>query len=253
VDTNQLRNNSPYDQHVNIHNYKEVAQVISQNVDPERDIYISQGPMDVLDHSCSAFAFGGKMCFDATTKMEEELRTTIQGQDLRKLKIDKIAIQQEFPEIISLNDSLLGENISIVFVAIKKSRLNHVRDVHAQLCTRFDLAYVKIFIYVEEFVDANDIKDAIWRWSNNIDPKRDTFIIRAKDNNTISQVGFDGTRKTKEHDNFEREWPNIICSDNKTIQSVDEKWESLGIGPFIKSPSLIYRSQIYSSGAVVKD
>ena len=37
---------------------------------------------------------------------------------------------------------------------------------------------------------------------------------------------------------FKRRWPNIVCSDNETIKSIDKKWASLEIGPFIISPSL---------------
>ena len=35
---------------------------------PATDVYFSQGPMDVLDHSCSKLGFGGKMCIDGTAK-----------------------------------------------------------------------------------------------------------------------------------------------------------------------------------------
>ena len=47
---------------------------VCENVNPQQDIYFSQGPMDVLDHSCSKFAFGGKMCVDATEKFDEEVQ-----------------------------------------------------------------------------------------------------------------------------------------------------------------------------------
>ncbi len=65
-------------------------------------------------------------------------------------------------------------------------------------------------------------------------------------------MGLDGTIKTKEFDNFQRDWPNIIVSDNETIKSVDEKWEKLGLGEFIPSPSLKYKGQMYGEEAVVK-
>ena len=39
-------------------------------------------------------------------------------------------------------------------------------------------------------------------------------------------MGFDGTLKTKEFDDFYRDWPNIIIADDKTITSVDEKWNT---------------------------
>ncbi len=64
-------------------------------------------------------------------------------------------------------------------------------------------------------------------------------------------IGFDGTRKTRMHDNFQRDWPNIIVADDSTIKSVDEKWSKLGLGQFIPSPSLKFKGQMYGEEAVV--
>ena len=64
-------------------------------------------------------------------------------------------------------------------------------------------------------------------------------------------MGLDGTRKTKELDDFHRDWPNIIVADDATISAVDGKWDRLGLGTFIPSPSLKYKSQIYGEDAVV--
>ncbi len=233
---------------VNIHNYEVVAKSISENVDPQQDIYFSQGPMDVLDHSCSKFAYGGKMCIDATNKFDEEKRTANGSYKQEDLTIDELAIKKYFPEIKAINSSLLNRDISIVFICVEKNRKNHIKELNEKLFSQTDLKKVKIIIYVEAAVDANDIKDVVWRFSNNLDPRRDSYIISG---NTISHIGFDGTRKTRELDDFDRPWPNIICSDEQTILSVDKKWEKLGLGEFIPSPSLKYRKQLYSSGAVV--
>lgn len=143
---------------------------------------------------------------------------------------------------------MLNRDISIVFICVEKNRKNHIKELNEKLFSQTDLKKVKIIIYVEAAVDANDIKDVVWRFSNNLDPRRDSYIISG---NTISHIGFDGTRKTRELDDFDRPWPNIICSDEQTILSVDKKWEKLGLGEFIPSPSLKYRKQLYSSGAVV--
>ena len=67
----------------------------------------------------------------------------------------------------------------------------------------------------------------------------------------LACLGLDGTRKTKELDNFQRDWPNIIVADDKTIRSVDEKWGELGLGAFIPSPSLKFKDQLYGEEAVV--
>ena len=64
-------------------------------------------------------------------------------------------------------------------------------------------------------------------------------------------MGLDGTRKTKELDNFDRDWPNIIVADDATIKAVDEKWKRLGLGDFLPSPSLKFKGQLYGEEAVV--
>ena len=242
------------DSDVDIHNYTDVARVISINVDPQQDIYFSQGPMDVLDHSCSKFAFGGKMCVDATIKLDEEKRNVTNGvYKSENLKIDEAAIMNLFPEIKSINCSLVNMGISIAVISVEKNRKNHIKELNEKLFSQTEFSKVKLIIYVEASVDANDIKDVVWRFSNNLDPRRDSYIINAQNNTDISHIGFDGTRKTKELDDFDRPWPNIICSDEQTITSVDAKWDKLGLGKFIPSPSLKYRKQLYGKGAVVTD
>lgn len=236
---------------LNIHNYTEVAKAISKNCDPQQDIYFSQGPMDVLDHSCSKFAFGGKMCIDATTKFEEEIRCTKPADGA--VFLDEEKVKNQFGEISSMNSSLLKLGISIVFIAVKKSRINHIKELHQNLFSLPDFAAVKIAIYVEHTINTNDIADCIWRFANNIDPKRDSFIIDGANEGCISHIGFDGTRKTKELDNFHRDWPNILISDDATIKAIDEKWGNLSLGKFIQSPSLKYKQQVYKGGAVVSE
>jgi 4-hydroxy-3-polyprenylbenzoate decarboxylase len=53
-------------------------------------------------------------------------------------------------------------------------------------------------------------------------------------------------------DNFQRDWPNIIVSDEATIKSVDAKWDKLGLGEFLPSPSLKFQDQVYGLEAVVQ-
>lgn len=239
------------DKDIDIHNYLEVARCISANVDPQTDIYFSQGPMDVLDHSCSKMGFGGKMFIDATVKHTEELRSQ-EPIPFNTQLFNKEKIKNDFPEIIDLNDSLLNKGISTVFVSVKKQKKKQIKELNENLFNRKEFKGVKIIIYVEHTVDVTDIADVLWRFTNNIDPRRDSYVVEAENDKSISHIGLDGTMKTKEFDDFDRDWPNIICSDETTIKKVDELWDKLNIGPFIKSPSLKYQKQLYPGGAVVE-
>ena len=56
------------DEDVNVHDYSEVTWKVMNHVDPQRDVVITDGPLDILDHSCPRIGFGGKMGIDATRK-----------------------------------------------------------------------------------------------------------------------------------------------------------------------------------------
>ncbi|HWL40160.1 MAG TPA: menaquinone biosynthesis decarboxylase [Gemmatimonadaceae bacterium] len=60
------------DKSVDVRNVQEAWWVALNNIDPERDVRFSMGPMDVLDHSSRAFTYGSKMGIDGTRKWPEE-------------------------------------------------------------------------------------------------------------------------------------------------------------------------------------
>jgi 4-hydroxy-3-polyprenylbenzoate decarboxylase len=195
-------------------------------------------------------AFGGKMGIDGTKKMAEEL----QGS---KVKIQTLNFETNVSnlpqEIKSVNKLLLEKGTSLIFVSIKKNKKNHVRELSKELFRTENFRNIKVAIFLDSTVDISDLADAVWRFSNNIDPKRDHLIIEAMDENDCSHLVLDGTRKTKEFDDFNRDWPNILVSDEQTIKRVDEIWDKLGLGKFIPSPSLKYRKQLYKGGAVAAE
>jgi 4-hydroxy-3-polyprenylbenzoate decarboxylase len=60
------------DEDVDCHDYSQVAWRCFNNVDPSRDILISKGPLDRLDHSSNYESFGFKMGIDATRPIANE-------------------------------------------------------------------------------------------------------------------------------------------------------------------------------------
>ncbi len=56
------------DEWVDVHDYEEVFFRVCANVDPKRDVLISEGPLDHLDHAPSLQFYGGKIGIDATHK-----------------------------------------------------------------------------------------------------------------------------------------------------------------------------------------
>lgn len=234
--------------------YKELAKIVFANLNPSADIHFSQGPMDVLDHSCSKMGFGGKMCLDGTFKFEEEKDDYFLEKQPEINDENIEAIKLRYPEISYLNVSLLAQGIPCLIVSVEKNRKGHISELHHALCEFECMEGVKTILYVEHTVDANDLPVALWRFCNNLDPRRDHFLVKRASvkvkGRYFACMGFDGTIKTNKFDNFQRDWPNIIIADDDTIQSVDEKWNRLGLGELLPSPSLKFKSQMYGEEAV---
>ena len=240
------------DEQVRIQDYLALAQYVFRHLNPATDIYFSQGPMDVLDHSCSKLGFGGKMCLDGTGKFEEESDDRfLQGSDAAT-HIDL----SRFPEVRSVHTGLLAMQVPVLVVSVEKDHPGHVRALHEAICALREAEGIKLILYVEHTVHANDLPVALWRFCNNLDPKRDSMLVQrpslADPRKTFACMGLDGTLKTRELDGFQRDWPNIIVSDNATIEAVDQKWAELGLGALLPSPSRKFKSQLYGEEAAVK-
>jgi 4-hydroxy-3-polyprenylbenzoate decarboxylase len=82
------------DEHVNVHDYEEVFFRVCANVDAKRDVLLSEGPLDQLDHTPTIPCYGGKLGIDATHKgpgegarewpaeivMSEEIRSRVEAR-----------------------------------------------------------------------------------------------------------------------------------------------------------------------------
>jgi 4-hydroxy-3-polyprenylbenzoate decarboxylase len=56
------------DEDVDVHDYEQVFFHVCANVDPRRDVVLTDGPLDQLDHAPALQAYGGKLGIDATAK-----------------------------------------------------------------------------------------------------------------------------------------------------------------------------------------
>ncbi len=89
---------------VNIQDPGEVLWLLGNNIDPKRDIFFTEGPLDALNYASDMPNFGSKMGIDATTKWKEEgfnrpWPPKIVMDEKTKQKIDAM-----FPEGIGLEE-----------------------------------------------------------------------------------------------------------------------------------------------------
>ncbi len=225
------------DTQAELNDYLSLAKYISDYANIDEDVIFSKGPSDVLDHSSARFAFGGKIGIDACKKARVEMTFNT---------IDKLTIFNRYKEIKAINDSLMAEGISMVIISVEKTRMDQVLYLGKGLIFDTLIIGVKFVVFVDESVDVKSLHDVAWLVLNNIDPQRDILLF----NKTMI---IDGTSKSKKFDYFDRQWPNVIAMDDETISIIDTKWEKLGLGNFIKSPSLNYKKLLRGGGACVDE
>ena len=204
------------DEAINVHDYREVASTLLNNIDIERDIYITEGTLDVLDHSSPNYIYGSKIGVDATERIE--------GEDKRKevrvsgqWSIVSGQLKEKIPDIIDINIPLNDVKNRIIFISIKKDKPYHARIAAEKL---FKLTNgnnsISIAVILDEDVNIKDISTVIWKLFNNTDPKRDFYFIDGK-------LAIDATKKLKE-EGHPREWPPEIIMDEEIKKRIDKKF-----------------------------
>ncbi len=237
------------DNEVNVHDYAAVATEFLENVNVQTDVHFSMGPLDILDHSASKYAYGSKVCFDATKKFEEELPALVMAEsDFKMPDITKVKEQFDFVKDIAIPFS--GEKSFIAFVAFEKNNEKPIKEMARELYDSKLVNGIKLMACFDAEVTVSDTASSVWILTNNIDPKRDHVFLESDEQPAC--VAFDATKKTSENDKFFRDWPNIVVMDDKTIEKIDSIWDTLGLGPMVKSPSEFYKPLVPNEGAILK-
>ena len=223
---------------IDIRNYRELLVHIFENTDLSKDLLFSRGPLDVLDHASDAFSFGGKLGVDATVKMGEE---SLGSQEFHPAGYSDIAtITDKIFErsiIIKYNLTLLKNDIPLMILSVDRTKDADIIQTVTELLNNNNLSgFFRFILVVDHTVDTDDLSTVAWQVLGNSDPLRDHTYISA------SSVLIDGTIKAFRKGGFPRKWPNVVCSDDETITVIDQKWNSLDLGPFIQSPSIKFRA-----------
>ncbi len=231
------------DKSTNITNYMELARLFSENLNIKNDVLFSKGPLDVLDHSSTDFAYGGKIGFDLTQK-KSDIPVIKHFSNIEKLK-------KSFSEIVEINCDLLNAGISLAIITIEKNSNDVFDKLYKNIASHEELSNVKFIVFTEPGLLIDNYSDVVWFVANNIDALRDIYAIDATVN-ACAKLIIDGTFKTSENDNFQREWPNVLAMSDDVIVKIDQLWPVLNLGKKIQSPSLNYKGLIKNKGAIKK-
>jgi 4-hydroxy-3-polyprenylbenzoate decarboxylase len=86
------------DEQVNVHDEQDVLFHLFANCDPSRDVEITRGPVDILDHASYELGAGGKIGFDATVKLPAEGKVRPWPAELEMAAATKQLIEKRWSE-----------------------------------------------------------------------------------------------------------------------------------------------------------
>jgi 4-hydroxy-3-polyprenylbenzoate decarboxylase len=219
---------------IDIRAYSDLINEIFTNTDFKKDLVFIRGPLDVLDHSSDTFAFGGKLGIDATHKTPEEKEGSDPSAGEKNIVKDFDPDYLIELNLIKSHNRLSGINkTDLLILSVDTISIdNPVNKLKDALNGNPSVGQYKVIVVVDHTVDLSDFFLVSWQILGNTDPVRDHCYISG------STLFVDATMKAFRPGGFTRRWPNVVCSDAETIKSVDLKWDKLGLGDFLQSPSL---------------
>jgi len=146
-------------------------------------------------------------------------------------------IKKTLPEIVDMNLPLEGVFHNLAFISIDKRYAGHARKVMHALWGLGQMMFTKIIVIFDKEVDVQNLGEVLWRFGNNIDPRRDIVFVDgpvdALDHASPlprfgSKMGIDATRKWPE-EGFEREWPEVIEMDTAVRERIGALMRKLGL------------------------
>lgn len=190
---------------------------IQENLDLASDLVLTEGILDVLDHSAPDPLFGGKLGMDATERVEgEQARTTKEVNTLNEEDILG-AIRGLDAHVTSRSVGLSSRN-PVVLVGVRKGKQSskHLKDKFGPVASSLGCALV-----LYDDIDLRDASLVLWKAFNNVDPKRDIDLVG---NGAI----IDATKKGPV-DGHTREWPDEIEMSEDVKNRIDQRKSEFGL------------------------
>ena len=209
------------DAEVNVHDYKEVAKLLLNKVDFTTDLFFSEGVLDVLNHASDQRLHGSKLGIDLSTKIEGEpgykKEAPVSANSSELPSAEKV--MAIFKEVQNCKVLELQAKRSILLVALNKTGPHQGKQFIQSFLDHAEFSAIEIIIVLEGHVDIENISTVMWKFFNNLDPKRDFYF-------DAGRLGIDVTQKFPE-EGYQQSWPEEIEMTAEIKTQVDKKWHDL--------------------------
>ncbi len=200
-----------------------ILREVLNRIDLRKDVTITEGVLDVLDHSAPEPLFGGKLGVDATRRMPGE---SPRGEAAGPSHLPSGASIRE--ALRTASELLTDHHIlpvearnRVLLVSFKKDGSSSAQYFRDALLAQPLLEPFTIIVLCDDFVDLTDYAVVLWKACNNVDPRRDMALKEGR-------IVIDATRKGPE-DGHHREWPEDILMDPEIVEQVRKRAGELGI------------------------
>jgi 4-hydroxy-3-polyprenylbenzoate decarboxylase len=214
------------DAHVDLKSPRRVFETILESVDLESDLFITEGILDVLDHSAPNPLFGSKIGIDATRRHPGERQRPV----AKPLPVPpEDVIQKHLKEVSTLLSAChrppFETRNRLLLLSFAKDGKTPGRTLSPDLLKNPAFAPFSIFVLLDSSIDLRDYSLVLWKVSNNVDPARDIVKLNGR-------LVIDATTKGAE-DGHTRPWPDDIQMDPEVARRVEIRARELGIEQFL--------------------
>ena len=194
-----------------------------------RDLIVSEGVYDVLDHATATPGFGGKLAFDLT-----EIDPSAPAEAVRLPERFELT-----PGLVEVADGLAGKWGALLLFA--DDTVEQKPDLTAFLARNpcRGIRYVVLFDGHARTLRPDEL---LWLAAANTDPRRD---VECRDGVLCA----DARSKRPCIAGNPSRFPNVVTSLPEVVRKVDERWAEYGLGERLESPSDRYRTLLLSDKA----
>jgi 4-hydroxy-3-polyprenylbenzoate decarboxylase len=208
------------DSDISLKGPREVFHHLLDTIDPWTDLQMTEGVLDVLDHSAPRPLFGGKLGIDATARLAEEPPREGSRFSPRLGEADILEILGGLDrDFVSCRRVGAGRRTPLVLIGLRKADRS-TRHFLERIGSCRELAGEGAVVLYDD-IDLRDDSLCLWKFFNNVDPLRDIRI-------TERSVFIDASKKGLA-DGHDREWPEEIEMSLEVRRSIRDRSAELGI------------------------
>lgn len=203
---------------IDVHDVDAVLHILLNRLDFNRDLFFSEGVLDVLNHASDQALYGSKLGIDLTARIEGEpgFGEDPASRDPSQGRPQARAVMDRFAEVKDCRILDREARHSVMFAAFDKTRAHQSGEFIAAFFGDPEFTGISILIVLEDHVDLRDYSVIMWKFFNNLDPKRDFHFVG-------DHLGIDATRKYAE-EGYRQNWPDEIVMSQEIKDRVQEKW-----------------------------